>query len=72
MQALHFNRLKTFPDDQFGAAAADIDDQATFLMARNSLCNSQVDQARFFTTGYYINAAAQRSLCDHQEVIGIF
>jgi hypothetical protein len=72
LDALHFQGLKAFTDDQFGTAAADVNDQAAVFMPRYTLRDTQVNEPGFFPPGNDIDTATERRFRDHQDGIGIF
>ena len=51
LQAFFFERVEMLADDEFRAAAADVDDQAPFRRIRHAVRDAEVDQARFLAAG---------------------
>jgi hypothetical protein len=59
LQAFAQQRLEALADDELGAAAADVGDQALAGGVGEGVGNAQVDQARFFTAGDDLDRVAE-------------
>jgi hypothetical protein len=71
MQALHGERLKSFADDELGAAAADVHHQTAASVVRLRARHALVDEARLFTAGDDVDGMTQSALGGHQERVGV-
>ena len=54
-------RLEAFADDEFGAAAADVDHQPSPSGRRRGVCDTRVDQPRFFHARDDLDGMTERS-----------
>ena len=52
--------MQAFADDDLGAAAADIGDQASSRLAGHRLRDAKIDQARFFDAGDDFDGMTER------------
>ena len=62
MQAFQRFRFKALTNNEFGAAAADVDHQAVTGIVGQRVGYAQIDQAGLFTTGNHFNGIAQYRL----------
>ncbi len=70
LQTLELERCETLADDQLGAAAADVDDEALSRLARHGMGHSGVDEARLLHAGNDLDRMSQRFARPFQE--GLF
>ena len=73
VQALHHERLEAAPQDEFGAAAADVHDQPRFAFVRRfqSVRNAQIDQPRLFAPADDFHTAAKGAFRRSHEVAAV-
>ena len=71
LQAFAQQRFKALANDEFGTAAADISHQAFARRVGEGVGHTQVDQARFFTTGNHFNGVAQDFLGPHDKFVAV-
>ena len=71
MQTFHFQGFPAFTDNEFGASASDIDNQAASIVTGNALGHTDVNQPGFLSSGNDVYAASKRRFGNHQEGIGI-
>ncbi len=69
-QAIQLRCLRAGAGDQFGAAAADVDDQPPIRPA-GGVRNAVINQPRFFFAADHLHRAAEDLLGDLQELIGV-
>ena len=60
LQAFLFQRVEMLADDELGAAAADVDDQAALRRIRHAVGDAEIDQARFFAAGHDFDRMTER------------
>ena len=60
LQALKFQRRESVADDELGAAAADVHDQAPPAHVRHGVRDAKVDEARLFHAGDDLDRMAER------------
>ncbi len=60
LQALELQRRQPLADDELGAAAADVDDQAPARLARHGVRHAGVDEPRLFHAGDDLDRVAER------------
>jgi hypothetical protein len=66
-QTLALQRLHPLPEDQFRAAAADVDHQPLSRAHRQTVRHAQVDEAGLFAAGDHLDRVAERRLGGPQE-----
>jgi hypothetical protein len=64
---LQIDRHGAFADDELGAAAADVDHQATAALRRQALGDAEVDESRLLAAGDHFDAMTERGLTGYQE-----
>src|SRR5262249_19585519 len=62
LQAFLLERLEMLADDEFGAAAADVDDEPALRRLGHTMRDTEVDQARFFAAGDDLDRMTERRL----------
>jgi hypothetical protein len=67
LQALAFERGITFADDEFGRAAADVDDEAALAAFRNAVRHAEIDQSRLLAAGHDLDRMPERGFGSNQE-----
>src|SRR5690606_3835678 len=71
-EAFKLPRLVPLADDQFGAAAADVDDQRRPRAARRMMRDAEIDQPRLLDTRDHVDGmAVQRLRGRRQERVGV-
>jgi hypothetical protein len=60
LQAFLLDRLEMLADDEFGAAAADVDHEPPFGRLRDAVGDAEIDQARLFATGHDLDRMSER------------
>src|SRR5690606_12936579 len=63
--------FETFADDELGAAATDVDDQALASIIGQSVGHAQIDESRFLAPGYHVHPVADDLLDLSDEVRAI-
>ena len=71
VHAVHGDRLEGVADDELGAPAADVHDEAPRGGARNAVRDAEVNQARLFTTGDDLDVMAESLPGLAQELAGV-
>ena len=71
LQALQPLRFKALADDEFGAAAADIDHQPRFDVIGEGVGHAQVDQARFLPAVDHIHPGTEDTAGRHGEFAAV-
>ena len=68
---MHGDRVKGIPDDELGASAADVHDDASGGRARDAVGDAEVNQTRFFAAGDDLDLMTKGFAGLAQELAGI-
>ncbi len=71
LQAFAQQRLETLADDELGAAAADVGNQALARGVGQGVGHAQVDQARLFTAGNDLDRVPEDGLGALDEFVAV-
>ena len=71
LQTFAQQRLETLANDELGTAAADVGYQAFARRVGEGMGHTQVDQARFLTTGNNFNGVTQDFFGTHDKLVAV-
>lgn len=70
-ERVHRERLEAVAEDALGRAAADVDDEAPFVLVRERVRDSEEDQARLLATRHDFDRVTERLLRAFTELRGV-